>query len=82
MKRIPFAVRPTWMALGVAVVLAAAGGWLPSRSADYGPTGAGASRGDHEAPASGERPARAVRRVRASSSMPYFSFARALRARG
>lgn len=81
MKRIFLAGRPLWTALGVAAVLACAGSWLPSRTADYGPIGAGASHAADE-PATAAQVPRAGRRVRASSSMPYFSFARALRAGG
>ena len=70
------------MALGLATALLAAIWWLPDhagREGDYGP---GQTTADSDAAgldAAAERPAR---RLRASSTMPYFSFAQSLRSRG
>jgi len=77
MKRTSYAVRPGWVAMGLAVALLAAARWLPSPPVEYGP--AGVEHAGHESAANAERP---TRRVRASSTMPYFSFARALRSGG
>ena len=70
------------MALGLATALLAAIWWLPDhagRAGDYGLAEAAAERGDAGLDAAAERPAR---RLRASSTMPYFSFAQSLRSRG
>jgi len=82
MKRIPSARRTWFVALGVAVALAALARWLPDhegRHGDYGLAEAAAERGATEPGQAAERP---VRRVRASTAMPYFSFAQSLRPRG
>ena len=75
--------RRTWsMALGLATALLAAMWWLPDhagREGDYGP---GRSTADSEAADSGTGAGRPARRLRASSTMPYFSFAQSLRSRG
>ena len=75
--------RRTWsMALGLATALLAAMWWLPDhagREGDYGP---GRSIADSEAADPGTGAGRPARRLRASSTMPYFSFAQSLRSRG
>ena len=82
MKRILSFHRPWLMALGLAVAVLGATRWLPDHDGsrgDYGLAGAAAQRGDTDLDAAAERPAR---RLRASSTMPYFSFAQSLRSRG
>ena len=82
MKRILSAHRSWFMALGLAVAVTGMTRWLPDhdgRRGDYGLAGAAAERGDADLDAAAERPAR---RLRASSTMPYFSFAQSLRSRG
>ncbi|KAF1687638.1 hypothetical protein B1992_02985 [Pseudoxanthomonas broegbernensis] len=81
MKRISYAGRLGWAAMGVTMALSAMR-WLPEqdpRPADYGPAGSAV---EHAQGEPGDAVKRPMRRVRASSSMPYFSFARALRPRG
>ena len=82
MKRILSAHRTSFMALGLTVAVVGATRWLPDhdgRRGDYGLAEAAAERGDAGLDAAAERPAR---RLRASSTMPYFSFAQSLRSRG
>jgi len=82
MKRILSAHRTWFMALGLAAAVAGTTRWLPDHDGhrgDYGLVGAAAERGDADLDAAVERPAR---RLRASSTMPYFSFAQSLRSRG
>lgn len=73
----------TWfMALGLTTAVLGAIWWLPDhagRGGDYGLEGAAAPRGDTDPGTAAERP---VRRLRATSTMPYFSFAQSLRSRG
>jgi hypothetical protein len=81
MKRTLSARRP-FLALGLAVAVVGTTWWLPDhdgRRGDYGLAGAAAERGATDLDTAAERP---VRRLRASSSMPYFSFAQSLRSRG
>lgn len=81
MKRTSNADRLGWVATGVTVALFGTARWLPSQDAqpvDYGAAEPAMEHAEHE-PADGKRPAR---RIRASSSMPYFSFARALHSEG
>lgn len=82
MKRILSAHRSWFMALSLAMVVVGTTRWLPDhdgRRGDYGLAEAAATRGDADLDAAAERPAR---RLRASSTMPYFSFAQSLRSRG
>ncbi|AKC87795.1 hypothetical protein [Pseudoxanthomonas suwonensis] len=82
MKRTLSAYRSWFMAVGLAVAIVGTTRWLPDhdgRRGDYGLAGAAAQRGDTDLDAAAERPAR---RLRASSTMPYFSFAQSLRSRG
>jgi hypothetical protein len=82
MKRILSANRSWFMALGLAAAVVGATRWLPDHAGsrgDYGLAGAAAVSGDTDLDAAAERPAR---RLRASSTMPYFSFAQSLRSRG
>ena len=70
------------MALGLATALLAAIWWLPDhagREGDYGP---GQTTADRDAADPGTGAGRPARRLRASSTMPYFSFAQSLRSRG
>ncbi|KAF1697774.1 hypothetical protein [Pseudoxanthomonas koreensis] len=82
MKRILSTRRSRFMALGLAVAVLGATRWLPDHAGsggDYGLAEAAAVSGDTGLGAAAERPAR---RIRASSTMPYFSFAQSLRSRG
>ena len=82
MKRILSAHRSWYMALGLALAVTGVVRWLPDhdgRRGDYGLAEAAAERGDADLDTAAERPAR---RLRASSTMPYFSFAQSLRSRG
>ena len=82
MKRILSAHRSWFMALGLAVAVSGMTRWLPDhdgRRGDYGLAEAPPERGGPGRDAAAERPAR---RLRASSTMPYFSFAQSLRSRG
>ena len=70
------------MALGLATALLAAIWWLPDhagREGDYGP---GQTTADSDAADPGTGAGRPARRLRASSTRPYFSFAQSLRSRG
>ncbi|WP_037061339.1 MULTISPECIES: hypothetical protein [Pseudoxanthomonas] len=73
----------TWlMALGLAVAVLGATRWLPDhagRRGDYGLAGAVAECGATDLGAVEER---SGAKARASSAMPYFSFAQSLRSRG
>ena len=82
MKSTLSAYRSWFMAVAVTVAVVGATRWLPDhdgRRGDYGLAEAAATRGDADLDAAAERPAR---RLRASSTMPYFSFAQSLRSRG
>ena len=82
MKRILSVNRSWFMALGLTVAVVGATRWLPDHAGsrgDYGLDGAAALSGDTDLDAAAERPAH---RLRASSTMPYFSFAQSLRSRG
>ena len=82
MNRILSVRRTATLALGLAVAVLGAGWWLPDpagRGADYGLAEAAALSGKADLDAAVDRPAR---RLRASSTMPYFSFAQSLRSRG
>ena len=79
------AYRSRSMALGLAVAVLGAMWWLPDlagrdgvRARDYGLGEAAAQRGATDPDPAAERPAR---RLRASSTMPYFSVAQSLRSR-
>ena len=75
--------RRTWsMALGLATALLAAMWWLPDHAGREGDSGPGRSTADSEAADPGTGAGRPARRLRASSTMPYFSFAQSLRSRG
>ncbi|RRN57270.1 hypothetical protein EIM48_06240 [Pseudoxanthomonas sp. SGNA-20] len=81
MNRITYAGRRFWLiasGLGMALCFVA---WLPAqegRAGDYGAAEAAMERAEAGLEAATERPAH---RLRASLSMPYFSFAHALRTR-
>ena len=82
MKSTLSAYRSWFMALGLATALLAAIWWLPDhagREGDYGP---GQTTADSDAADPGTGAGRPARRLRASSTMPYFSFAQSLRSRG
>ena len=86
MKRNLSTRRIGFMALGLAFAVLGATRWLPEppgrdgAGADhYGLDGAAAQRDDPDLGRATQRP---VRRLRASSTMPYFSFAQSLRSRG
>ena len=82
MKSTLSAYRSWSMALALTIAVVGATRWLPDhdgRRGDYGLAGAAAERGDADLGTAAERPAR---RSRASSAMPYFSFAQSLRSRG
>lgn len=77
--------RSWFMALGLAAAVLGAARWLPddagrvdTHADHYGLDGAAAQRGATDPGTTAERP---VRRLRASSTMPYFSFAQSLRSR-
>ncbi|KAF1700667.1 hypothetical protein [Pseudoxanthomonas suwonensis] len=82
MNRITHAGRRFWLiASGVAVALCTMAWLLPAhegRQGDYGLGEAAVERAEAGLEAAAERPAY---RLRASLSMPYFSFAHALRSR-
>lgn len=77
------AYRTWFMALGLAAAVLGAIRWLPDHAGrdgtDYGLDEAAVQRGDADLGTAAERPAR---RLHASSTMPYFSFAQSLRSRG
>lgn len=82
MKSTLSANRTWFMSVGLATAVLGAMWWLPDhagRDAEYGRDGAAAQRDGLDPGTTAERP---VRRLRASSTMPYFSFAQSLRSRG
>ncbi len=82
MTRLSPALRSCCLAAGVALLALGGSHALTDhdgRRGHYDLERAAAERGDADLGAAAERPAR---RIRASSAMPYFSFAHALRTRG